>query len=103
MRPSVSWRIGLFWLMEVVAMENHVSLRFATRFIYAWLRLATLMHVLLALAFLMPALPILDLLMCRDCVSLGCDDPLTMLCDRRKWKDGKYENRSPQQPPLAQL
>ncbi|GKD94814.1 hypothetical protein Tco_1374651, partial [Tanacetum coccineum] len=73
-------------LMEVVAMADHVSLRFATRFIYAWLRLATLMHVSLALA-----LPILDLPMCCDCVSLGCDDPLTMLCGRGKWKDGKYE------------
>ncbi|GJX53692.1 hypothetical protein Tco_0282061 [Tanacetum coccineum] len=79
-------RCRSYMALESIA---HVSLRFATSFIYAWLRLATLMHVSLALAFLMLALAILDLPMCCDCVSLGCDDPLTMLCGRGKWNDGK--------------
>ncbi|GJX14667.1 hypothetical protein Tco_0206425 [Tanacetum coccineum] len=51
-------------LITVAAMADHELLRLAARFLYAWLRLASLMHASLTLAFLMLVLPMLDLPMC---------------------------------------
>ncbi|GKB22244.1 hypothetical protein Tco_0856167 [Tanacetum coccineum] len=60
-RPiMVAAMAGTSSLIYLAAMSD-VSTLFDSRFIYAWLRLAALMHISLTLAFLMLALSILDL------------------------------------------